>query len=229
LPRALVEWGVARSVGFSAVVSLGDALDVDFGDLLDYFATDYRTRAILLYVEQIKDARKFMSAARAAARAKPVVVVKSAAPSACSRAAAIPMCRPWRPMMCTVRRSTAPACCAWCAGRTVHCGRDAGAPGHLPGAAWPFSATAAASAARRGPAGRAAWHAGGLSGHTVARWMRACRWAGRAPIRWTSWSTPMVTAMPTAIEALLADNDNDALLVVNVPTAFSSVESARRP
>ncbi|KLC04532.1 hypothetical protein XP4B_20125, partial [Xanthomonas perforans] len=62
---------------FSAVVSLGDTLDVDFGDLLDYFATDYRTRAILLYVERIGDARKFMSAARAAARAKPVVVVKS--------------------------------------------------------------------------------------------------------------------------------------------------------
>ncbi|HEC0958188.1 TPA: protein acetyltransferase, partial [Klebsiella pneumoniae] len=77
IAAALVEWGVARSVGFSAVVSLGDTLDVDFGDLLDYFATDYRTRAILLYVEQIKDARKFMSAARAAARAKPVVVVKS--------------------------------------------------------------------------------------------------------------------------------------------------------
>ncbi|RBB27400.1 GNAT family N-acetyltransferase, partial [Xanthomonas oryzae pv. oryzae] len=70
IAAALVEWGVARSVGFSAVVSLGDTLDVDFGDLLDYFATDYRTRAILLYVERIGDARKFMSAARAAARAK---------------------------------------------------------------------------------------------------------------------------------------------------------------
>ena len=75
IAAALVEWGVARSIGFSAVVSLGDALDVDFGDLLDYFAADYRTRAILLYVDQISDARKFMSAARAAARAKPVVVV----------------------------------------------------------------------------------------------------------------------------------------------------------
>ncbi|GGD50086.1 bifunctional acetate--CoA ligase family protein/GNAT family N-acetyltransferase [Pseudoxanthomonas indica] len=73
----LVEWSVGRSVGFSAVVSLGDALDVDFADLLDYFATDHRTRAILLYVEAIRDARKFMSAARAAARTKPVVVVKS--------------------------------------------------------------------------------------------------------------------------------------------------------
>jgi acetyltransferase len=73
----LVEWSMGRSVGFSAVVSLGDALDVDFADLLDYFATDHRTRAILLYVETIRDARKFMSAARAAARTKPVVVVRS--------------------------------------------------------------------------------------------------------------------------------------------------------
>ena len=68
---------MSQPVGFSAVVSLGDALDVDFADLLDYFATDSRTRAILLYVEAIRDARKFMSAARAAARTKPVVVVKS--------------------------------------------------------------------------------------------------------------------------------------------------------
>jgi acetyltransferase len=73
----LVEWAASRSVGFSAIVSLGDSIDVDFADLLDFFALDRATRAILLYVESIKDARKFMSAARAAARAKPVVVVKS--------------------------------------------------------------------------------------------------------------------------------------------------------
>lgn len=73
---SMIEWSRPRGVGFSAAVSLGDALDVDFADLLDYFATDRRTRAILLYVERIRDARKFLSAARAAARAKPVVVVK---------------------------------------------------------------------------------------------------------------------------------------------------------
>jgi acetyltransferase len=73
----LVEWAATRAIGFSAVVSLGDDIDVDFGDLLDFFALDRSTRAILLYVESIKDARKFMSAARAAARAKPVVVIKS--------------------------------------------------------------------------------------------------------------------------------------------------------
>lgn len=72
----MIEWSRTRGVGFSAVASLGDALDVDFADLLDYFATDRHTRAILLYVERIRDARKFLSAARAAARAKPVVVVR---------------------------------------------------------------------------------------------------------------------------------------------------------
>jgi len=72
----MLEWARPRGIGFSAVVSLGEALDVEFADLLDYFAADPHTRSILLYLEQIPDARKFLSAARAAARAKPVVVVK---------------------------------------------------------------------------------------------------------------------------------------------------------
>jgi acetyltransferase len=77
IAAGLVEWAVRRSLGFSAVVSLGNQLDVDFGDLLDFFADDTGTRAIVLYIESIQDARKFMSAARAAARTKPVVVIKS--------------------------------------------------------------------------------------------------------------------------------------------------------
>jgi len=72
----LLEWARPRQIGFSAVVSIGEALDVDFADLLDWFAADPKTRAILLYLERIPDARRFLSAARAAARAKPVVVVK---------------------------------------------------------------------------------------------------------------------------------------------------------
>jgi len=72
----LLEWARPKHIGFSAVVSVGEALDVDFADLLDWFAADPNTRAILLYLEHIPDARRFLSAARAAARAKPVVVVK---------------------------------------------------------------------------------------------------------------------------------------------------------
>ncbi|MFN3688729.1 GNAT family N-acetyltransferase [Salinarimonas sp.] len=88
IAAGLVEWGAQRNVGFSAVVSLGDKVDVDFGDLLDYFAADRDTRAILLYVESINASRKFMSAARAAARAKPVVVVKSGRHAQGAKAAA---------------------------------------------------------------------------------------------------------------------------------------------
>lgn len=77
IAAGMVDWAAQRGVGFSGIVSIGDQLDVDIADLLDYFAMDGKTRAILLYVEAVKDARKFMSAARAAARVKPVVVVKS--------------------------------------------------------------------------------------------------------------------------------------------------------
>jgi len=77
IATGLVEWASVRGIGFSAVVSIGDSIDVDLADLLDHFAMDRETRAILLYIESIKDARKFMSAARAAARAKPVLVIKS--------------------------------------------------------------------------------------------------------------------------------------------------------
>src|SRR3954454_1743152 len=85
---ALLEWAARRRVGFSGLVSLGDMVDVDFGDCLDYFAADRGTRAILLYIEAIADARKFMSAARAAARTKPVVVIKSGRHAQGARAAA---------------------------------------------------------------------------------------------------------------------------------------------
>ncbi|HEV2303497.1 MAG TPA: CoA-binding protein, partial [Stellaceae bacterium] len=74
---AVLDWAAPRGIGFSHVVSLGDMADVDFGDMLDYLAADAGTRAILLYVEAVTHARKFMSAARAAARAKPVLVVKT--------------------------------------------------------------------------------------------------------------------------------------------------------
>ncbi|MFD2183073.1 GNAT family N-acetyltransferase [Rhodoplanes azumiensis] len=88
IASSLVEWASSRSIGFSAVASMGDAVDVDFGDLLDYFALDRKTRAILMYVESITDVRKFMSAARGAARVKPVIVVKSGRHTEAARAAA---------------------------------------------------------------------------------------------------------------------------------------------
>ncbi|MGQ3050494.1 MAG: bifunctional acetate--CoA ligase family protein/GNAT family N-acetyltransferase [Roseateles sp.] len=77
LVTAVLDWARSRHIGFSHMVSLGERADVDFGDLLDHFASDPHTRAILLYMESIEHPRKFMSAARAAARNKPVIVVKA--------------------------------------------------------------------------------------------------------------------------------------------------------
>ncbi|WP_296583864.1 bifunctional acetate--CoA ligase family protein/GNAT family N-acetyltransferase [Xanthobacter sp.] len=77
MTAAVLDWAHARGFGFSHVAALGEKADVDFGDLLDYLALDNTTRAILLYVESIADARKFMSAGRIAARAKPVIVIKA--------------------------------------------------------------------------------------------------------------------------------------------------------
>jgi acetyltransferase len=88
IAAGMVDWAAQRAVGFSGIVSIGDQLDVDIADLLDYFALDEKTQAILLYIEAIKDARKFMSAARAAARVKPVVVVKSGRMAQGAKAAA---------------------------------------------------------------------------------------------------------------------------------------------
>ncbi len=85
---AMLDWATPRGIGFSHVVSLGDTSDVDFGDMLDYLAVDPGTRAVLLYVESIKDARHFMSAARATARAKPVIVIKGGRYGESARAAA---------------------------------------------------------------------------------------------------------------------------------------------
>jgi acetyltransferase len=76
IATSVLDWATARGIGFSHLVALGDMLDVDFGDMLDYLANDAGTSAILLYMEAVTAPRKFMSAARAAARMKPVIVVK---------------------------------------------------------------------------------------------------------------------------------------------------------
>ena len=83
---AVVDWAAARGIGFSQLVSLGGMADVDFGDLLDA-RSDPKTHAVLLYIESITHARKFMSAARRCARIKPVIVVKSGRHDESARAA----------------------------------------------------------------------------------------------------------------------------------------------
>ena len=84
----LADWGAAQNIGFSHLISMGDMTDVDFGDVLDMLARDYETRALLMYVEGITQARKFMSAARGVARLKPVIVLKAGRHAAAAKAAA---------------------------------------------------------------------------------------------------------------------------------------------
>jgi acetyltransferase len=88
LMTAMLDWARSRRIGFSQLVSLGEHADVDFGDMLDFLGSDPKTRAILLYIESIEAPRKFMSAARAAARNKPVIVIKSGRSLQGQRAAA---------------------------------------------------------------------------------------------------------------------------------------------
>ncbi|MGB4498353.1 MAG: bifunctional acetate--CoA ligase family protein/GNAT family N-acetyltransferase [Methylococcaceae bacterium] len=74
---AILDWAKSEDIGFSTVVSMGGAADIDFGEVLDYLATDTKTTGILMYVEGIRDARRFLSGLKAAARLKPVVLIKS--------------------------------------------------------------------------------------------------------------------------------------------------------
>ncbi len=76
LCTAMIDWAQPNNVGFSTVVSLGSSSDVDFGEILDYMVADPKTESIFLYIEGIKNSRRFMSALRAAARCKPVVLMK---------------------------------------------------------------------------------------------------------------------------------------------------------
>ena len=74
---AVLDWAKANQVGFSSVISIGTTADVDFGEILDYLIYDSRTHYILMYVEGIRNARRFMSALRSAARIKPIILLKA--------------------------------------------------------------------------------------------------------------------------------------------------------
>jgi acetyltransferase len=230
IAAGLVEWAAPRKVGFSAVVSLGDQLDVDIGDCLDYFALDRGTRAILLYVEAVRDARKFMSAARAAARAKPVVVVKSGRHAQGARAAA------------------------------THTGAMAGSDAvydtafrragllRVRGLDDFFAAAETLGRMRPFPGRRLAILTNG-GGIGVLAVDRLADLGGDAAVLSDATRARLDVALPptwsranpvdivgdadaarytAAFEALLADPDNDAVLVMNVPTALASATDAAR-
>ncbi len=76
LGSAVLDWAVKENVGFSAFVSIGDMVDIGYHDLIDYFGNDPATSSILIYMESLTEARKFMSAARGFARTKPIIILK---------------------------------------------------------------------------------------------------------------------------------------------------------
>ena len=224
----LVEWSVRRRIGLSAVVSLGDQADVDFADCLDYFAADRMTRAILLYVESIGGARKFMSAARAAARIKPIVVIKSGRHERGARAAA------------THTGALAGTDAVYDAAF-----RGAGllrvldldelfAAAETLGREKPFAGERLAIVTNGGGIGVLAVDRlvdlggtlAGLSEATLAQLDRTLppTWSRGNPVDIIGDAGPDRYA--GALGALLADPDNDAVLALNVPTALASAAAA---
>jgi acetyltransferase len=229
IAAGMVEWAAKRKVGFSGIVSLGDQIDVDLGDCLDYFALDRATRAILLYVESVNDARKFMSAARAAARAKPVVVVKSGRHAQGARAAA------------THTGALAGSDAVYDAAfRRAGLLRVRGldelfAAAETLGRIKPFPGDRLAILTNGGGVGVLAVDRlidlggtlAGISADTMARLdaTMPAIWSRANPVDIGGDSGPARYA--AAFEALLADAENDAVLVMNVPTALASpIEAA---
>src|SRR5215469_16673026 len=87
LLTAVLDWSMREQVGFSAIVSTGSMLDVDWGDLVSFYGEDPQTKSILLYIESTSDARSFLSAAREVALSKPIIVIKAGRTEAASKAA----------------------------------------------------------------------------------------------------------------------------------------------
>jgi len=85
---AILDMALSNNIGFSHFISMGSMLDADFGDVIDFLGNDYRVKSILLYIENLTNFRKFMSAARSVSRVKPIVVLKSGRSPAGARAAA---------------------------------------------------------------------------------------------------------------------------------------------
>jgi acetyltransferase len=220
----LVEWAAGRSIGFSGIVSIGDAIDIDFGDLLNYFALDRRTRAILMYIESISDVRKFMSAARAAARVKPIIVVKAGRHAQAARAAA------------THTGALAGVDAVYAAAF-----RRAGllrvfdldelfAAAETLGRLRPFEGKRLAIMTNGGGIGVLAVDRvidlggtlAGLSPQTMEKLDAALppTWSKSNPVDVVEDADAIRYA--TALQALLDDTDNDAVLAMNVPTALTS-------
>lgn len=230
LITGIVDWANSRGIGFSHVVSMGEMDDVDVGDLLDFLAADMATGAILLYLETIPRARKFMSAARSAARAKPVIVIKSGRYAESARAA-----------------STHSGALAGGDAAVAAAFRRAGlvrveeleelfAAAETLTDLKPVGGNRLLILTNGGGAGVLAVDdlitSGGrlatLSKELIAKLDKVlpANWSRANPIDIIGDASPARYAV--ALEAVLDDNDADAILVINCPTALASSRDAAR-
>ncbi|HEY7669208.1 MAG TPA: CoA-binding protein, partial [Hyphomicrobium sp.] len=230
LVTAILDWASSRAIGFSHVVSMGDMADVDFGDLLDYLAGDIESRAILLYMEQLTGARKFLSAARRAARIKPVIVLKAGRNPTAARAAT------------SHTGALAGADAAYNAIfrragllRVTELG-DLFEAGEILSAAPPLLGERLAILTNGGGAGVLAADSLADDGGLLAELSPATRKALDAvlPPTWSKGNPIDIIGdagpdrYASAIDAVLADEASDAVLVMNCPTALASSEEAAR-
>lgn len=227
---AILDWAGPAGIGFSSVVSLGGAADVDFGEVLDFLVSDAATDAILMYVEGIRDARHFVTSLRTAARAKPVVALKVGRYATGSHAAsshtgalvgsdavfdaALRRCGTVRVRTYTQLFSAARilASCRHATGERLAILTNGGGPGVL----------AADSAAENGvPLAT-------LSAATLARMDAALppQWSHGNPVDIVGDSPPQ--RFTSATQAILADPGVDALLVMYSPVAVTAPGAAAR-
>ena len=230
LGTAILDWAAANQVGFSAFVSVGCMSDVDFGDLIDYFGADPHTSSIIIYIESITDARKFMSAARHFAKTKPIIVVKSG--------------RTARSAMAAASHTGAIA-----GDDTLYSAvfRRAGVV-RVDEIEDLFDASEALSrqTSPRGPQLGIVTNAGGpgvmatdrllalggelaeLSPETDAALARACPSSPPAATRSTSAATPDAERYATATSALMSDPNCDGVVAILTPQAMSDPTSTAR-
>lgn len=230
IATSLIDWAAARSIGFSHVISLGDMADVDTGDCLDYIAGDRAAGAVLMYLETVTNARKFLTAARSASRIKPVVAIKSGRHAEAAKAAAThtgALTGGDRVLDAALRRAGVL--------RVDDLGELFAAAATL-ARSRPLERARVGIVTNGGGAGVLAVdqlidHGGELatlSGETIATLDKTmpATWSRANPVDIIGDAPP--ERYRAAVEAVVADPEVDVVLVLNCPTALASSEDAAR-
>ncbi|MFW6055356.1 MAG: acetate--CoA ligase family protein, partial [Thermodesulfobacteriota bacterium] len=223
---AVLDWAKDRGIGFSHFISLGDYADIDFADVLDYLGGDPYTSSILLYIEEIRNARKFISAARSASRNKPVVVIKSGQLERTIQPSTLPAGTPveWDDIFDALFRRAGML-------RVYNVAELFDSVETLARAKPLRGDRLAVLSNGRGPAVMAmeillnqGGHPARLTEKTIAKLSSDLEndFSGTNPIRLKDRAASEAYAQ--ALESLIKDENVDAVLVIHIPTAFTSSE-----